>query len=207
MKAAAMGAAHCLFRHIQDQEEVTMAFPASNLAVRQESRPAPASATRRTPSAWQPFESLRGDIEQIFDQFTRGFGVPMMGRRQLDLEPSWRVQTSSDLSPPAIDVVEKEKEYQIAAELPGLDEKDVEISVADDVLTISGEKKEEKEETADNYYLSERRYGSFQRSFQLPAGVDSDKIAATFQKGVLTVTVPKAPEAQHKTKKIAVKAK
>ena len=152
-------------------------------------------------------KSLRGDIEQIFDQFTRGFGLPTMGRRQLDLEPSWRVQTSSDLSSPAIDVVEKEKEYQIAAELPGLDEKDVEISVADDVLTISGEKKEEKEETADNYYLSERRYGSFQRSFQLPAGVDSDKIAATFHKGVLTVTVPKAPEAQQKTKKIAIKAK
>jgi HSP20 family protein len=108
---------------------------------------------------------------------------------------------------PAVDVVEKEKEYQLLAELPGLDEKDVEVSVADDILTIKGEKKEEKEEKAKNYYVSERRYGTFQRSFQLPAGVDAEKIEANFQKGVLTVTLPKAPEALKKEKKIAIKSK
>ena len=83
----------------------------------------------------------------------------------------------------------------------------IEVKVADDILTIKGEKKEEKEEKDKNYYMSERRYGSFQRSFQLPAGVDQSKIDASFQKGVLTVTLPKSPEAQKKEKKIAVKAK
>jgi len=183
-----------------------MAVPATNLAVRQEGRSTPASAARRMPSLWQPFESLRGEVEQIFNEFTRGFGLPSMSRSLPSLEPSRRAQTSLSMTTPAMDVVEKEKEYQITAELPGLDEKDVEVSVADDTLTIAGEKKEEREETDNNCYFSERRYGSFQRSFQLPAGVDAEKIAAVFQKGVLTVTVPKSPEAQQKTKKIAVKA-
>ena len=75
------------------------------------------------------------------------------------------------------------------------------------MLTIKGEKKEEKEEKAKNYHLSERRYGAFQRSFQLPFGVDAEKIEANFQKGVLTVTLPKTPEAQKKEKKIEIKAK
>ena len=83
----------------------------------------------------------------------------------------------------------------------------IEVKVADDILTIKGEKKEEKEEKDKNYYMSERRYGSFQRSFQLPPGVDQGKIDASFQKGVLTVTLPKSPEAQQKEKKIVVKAK
>jgi HSP20 family protein len=73
--------------------------------------------------------------------------------------------------------------------------------------TIKGEKKEEKEEKAKNYYVSERRYGAFQRSFQLPSGVDAEKIEANFQKGVLTVTLPKTLDAQKKEKKIAGKAK
>ena len=113
----------------------------------------------------------------------------------------------SEVSAPVVDVVEKEREYQVSAELPGLEEKDVEVSVADDMLTIKGEKKEEKEEKAKNYYLSERRYGAFQRSFRLPPGVDSAKIEANFQKGVLTVTLPKTPEAQKKEKKIEIKTK
>jgi HSP20 family protein len=106
-----------------------------------------------------------------------------------------------------VDVVETEKEYQITAELPGLSEKDVEVVVADEILTIKGEKKEEKEEKAKNYYLSERRYGAFKRSFQLPSGVDADKIEAGFQNGVLTLTLPKTPEAQKSEKKIAIKTK
>ncbi len=118
-----------------------------------------------------------------------------------------RYETSFGVSAPFVDVVEKEKECQISAELPGLDEKDVEVSIADDLLTIKGEKKEEREEKAKNYYASERRYGAFQRSFQIPSGVDADKIGASFQKGVLMVTLPKTPEAQTKEKKIAIEAK
>ena len=182
-----------------------MAEAASKLQVRQEAKPAPSAP--RSPSPWQPFESLRQEMDRVFDDFTLGFGRFPSGRSLFDIEPLLRYETSAGLSAPAIDVVEKEKEFQITAELPGLDEKDIEVNVADDVLSIRGEKKEEKEEKAKNHYLSERRYGAFQRAFQLPAGIDAEKIAANFQKGVLTVTLPKTPEAQKKEKKIAIQAK
>ena len=107
---------------------------------------------------------------------------------------------------PAVDIAETDKAYEITAELPGMDEKNIEVKFADGVLTIKGEKKEEKEEKKKDYYLSERSYGSFQRSFQVPDGVDTDKIEATFKKGVLTVTLPKSAEAQKAAKKIDVKA-
>jgi HSP20 family protein len=87
-----------------------------------------------------------------------------------------------------------------------MDEKNIEVKVADDVLTIKGEKREEKEEKNKDYYLSERSFGSFQRSFQVPNGVDTDKIEASFKNGVLTVTLPKSTEAQKAEKKITVKA-
>ena len=86
-----------------------------------------------------------------------------------------------------------------------MDEKNVEVKFANGVLTIKGEKKEEKEEKRKDYHLSERRYGSFQRSFTVPDGIESDKIEATFKDGVLTVSLPKRPEAQKKEKQIAIK--
>ena len=107
---------------------------------------------------------------------------------------------------PAIDVTETDKAYEIAAELPGMDEKNVEVKVADDILTIKGEKQEGKEEKTKDYHLSERSFGSFQRAFQVPSGVDTDKIDAKFSKGVLTVTLPKSTEAQKAEKKITVKS-
>ncbi|HXQ41100.1 MAG TPA: Hsp20/alpha crystallin family protein [Candidatus Udaeobacter sp.] len=155
-------------------------------------------------AAWQPFEALQGQIDRVFENFSRGFPF---GSRLLDLAPLRRRALDFDLPSPAVDVSEKDGVYEISVELPGMNESNIEVKVADDVLTIKGEKKEEREEKDKNYYMSERRYGSFQRSFQLPAGVDQSKIDATFQKGVLTVTLPKSPEAQKKEKKIAVKAK
>lgn len=161
----------------------------------------------RAASLWQPFESLRQEMDRVFEDFTRGFGRLPISRSLFDVEPLLRHEGAGRRAAPAVDVVEKENEFRITAELPGLDEKDIGVSVADDVLTIRGEKKEEREEKAENYHLSERRYGSFQRTFQLPAGIDAEKIAANFQKGVLTVTLPKTPEAQKKEKKIAIQAK
>ena len=99
----------------------------------------------------------------------------------------------------------KEKEYEITAELPGMDESNIDVKFADGVLTIKGEKKEEKEEKKKDYYLSERRFGSFQRSFPVPESVDANKIEAKFVNGVLTVRLPKSPEAQKNEKKIAIK--
>jgi HSP20 family protein len=169
---------------------------------------APASAAaRRAPSVWQSFDTLRQEMDRMFDDFTRGFGSTPPGRRVFDIEPLLRYEAPAAISAPVVDVVEREKEYQITAELPGLSEKDLEVVVADEILTIKGEKKEEKEEKAKNYYVSERRYGAFQRSFQLPPGVDAEKIEAGFQNGVLTLTLPKTPEAQKSEKKIAIKTK
>jgi len=87
-----------------------------------------------------------------------------------------------------------------------MDEKNVDVQVANGVMTVKGEKKEEKEEKKKGYHLQERHFGSFERSFELPDGVDPDKIEAKFKKGVLTVTMPKRPEAQTPVKKIDVKA-
>jgi HSP20 family protein len=120
------------------------------------------------------------------------FEVPRISRAE------WQIA-------PAIDLVEKDGGYEITAELPGLDEKNVEVKLSNHTLTITGEKSEEKEDKRKDYYLSERRYGSFQRSFQLPEGVDADKIDAQFAKGVLTVKLPKTAEAKKAEKKITVK--
>jgi HSP20 family protein len=105
---------------------------------------------------------------------------------------------------PATDVVETDKEIEITAELPGLEEKDVQIDLADNVLTIRGEKKAEKEEKDKNYRMVERSYGSFYRSLELPAGVDANAVKATITNGVLKVTVPKPQPSQ--AKKIEVKS-
>jgi HSP20 family protein len=94
---------------------------------------------------------------------------------------------------PQIDLSETDKDVRITAELPGLDEKDVEVTLAENVLTLKGEKKEEHEEEKEDYYHSERSYGYFERSVQLPEGVDTDKAEAKFKKGVLKIAIPKKP--------------
>ena len=104
-----------------------------------------------------------------------------------------------------MDVTETDKEIVVEAELPGIDEKDVSLALQDGVLTIRGEKKHERDEEKENYRMMERRYGSFQRSVQLPDTVDEDKIEATFNNGVLRVSLPKRPEAIGKQRKIPIK--
>jgi HSP20 family protein len=121
-------------------------------------------------------------------------------------KPNWFYEGSFSWSPPAIDIVEDEKAYKITAEVPGLEEKDIDVAVSNHTLTIKGEKSYEKEEKNKDHHVSERAYGSFQRSFTLPEGVDADKIAAELAKGVLTVTLPKTAEAQKPAKKIEVEA-
>lgn len=135
------------------------------------------------------FGSLQREINRVFDSFTRGW--PSLDFGTTDLAPS-------------MDIAETDKDIEITAELPGLEEKDVQVNIADDVLTIKGEKKAEKEEKGKNYHRIERSYGSFYRSLQLPAGVNADAIKATLKNGVLKVTVTKPAAAQ--PKKIEVKA-
>jgi len=157
------------------------------------------------PQALRPFESLRREVDRLFDDFAGGIWRSPFGRSFFDIGPALRTQSVMPAIP-AVDVTETDKAYEIAAELPGMDEKNIEVKFADGVLTIKGEKREEKEEKNKDYYLSERSFGSFQRSFQVPSGVDTDKIDASFKNGVLTVTLPKSTEAQKAEKKITVKA-
>jgi HSP20 family protein len=151
---------------------------------------------------WRPFETLRKEVERLFDDFGDDFWRRPFGSLSA-FERSW---PKKFVASPAVDVTETDKAYEITAELPGMDEKNVEVNVANGAITIKGEKKEEAEEKDKGYYISERRYGSFERYFALPEGVDADKIAAMFKSGVLKVTLPKTAEAQKPVKKIDVKA-
>ncbi len=137
-----------------------------------------------------PFQALRRRMEDLFDDFAEGAGWPFADGR-------------GDVAP-RIDVSETDKEVTVAAELPGVDEKDLDLSLVDDVLTIKGEKKQEREEKQESYRLIERSYGRFHRAMRLPFEPDPKKIKAAFKAGVLTVTVPKPPEVKTKAKKIAI---
>ncbi len=164
--------------------------------------PVPAPAPARTPELWRSFHD---EMERMFDRFFGGgFAMPSP-RRMFEFEPMRRIERAFTIAMPAIDVAENETAYKITAELPGMEEKDVEVRVSGDMLTIKGEKRQEKEEKEGNYYLCERSFGSFQRSFSLPAAVDRDKISSELSKGVLTLTLPKTAEAQKRHRKIEVK--
>jgi HSP20 family protein len=167
--------------------------------VKKTERPAPA------PAEWHPFETLRREVDRLFDDFGVGrWRSPLFARSSSELDPFWRTEITWPKAP-AVDVAETDKAYEVTAELPGMDESNIEVKLADDVLTIKGEKKEEKEEKKKDYYVSERRFGSFQRSFTVPAGVDVSKIEANFKNGVLIVTLPKNAQAQKTEKKIEIK--
>src|SRR5512146_1585814 len=162
--------------------------------------PTPIAVKKSVPTetgTLEPWRSFRREMDRLFDRFSTGFGLP-------SFEPFWNAE--ADLPAPAVDVVEDDQTYTVTVELPGLEDKDINVTVSGGMLVIKGEKKQEKEEKNKNYYLSERSYGSFQRSFPVPETVDQDKIAATFTKGVLTIALPKNVEAQKPEKKINVKA-
>lgn len=142
---------------------------------------------------FEPFTFFRDEMNRLFDNFFKGFDIEPFGRKFPAFTPN-------------IDVSETEKEVVISAELPGIEEKDIDVSLSKDAITIKGEKKEEKEEKGKSYYRMERSYGSFSRTIPLPAEIDADKTTAEFKKGVLTIKMPKTPEAIKETKKIPIKA-
>jgi HSP20 family protein len=159
-----------------------------------------------SPSAaqvWRPFEMLRREVDRMFDDFAMNpFRWPLR-RPVFDIEPFW--QPESWVAAPPINLVERDNAFELTADLPGLDEKDIELKLANGVLTISGQKEEEKEDKSKDFHMRERRFGSFQRSLRVPETVDADKIEAHFKKGVLTVSLPKTPAALKATKKIEVR--
>jgi HSP20 family protein len=139
------------------------------------------------------FTRLRDEIDRLFDDFS----LVRPGRGLLGFPP---VAAFS----PALEFTEKKDRYDVSIELPGMDEKDIDIECADGVLTISGEKREESEEKTDGYLVTERSYGSFKRQVMVPADVDPDAIQANFAKGVLTLKLKKDGKAASRVKKIAI---
>jgi HSP20 family protein len=129
---------------------------------------------------------MQRDVDRLFDEFFRGFG----------LMPSSAWGETWEGFSPQIDIVEGEDEIRVSAELPGMDEDEIDVSVSRGTLTIQGEKREESEEESQNYYRMERSYGTFRRSISLPSTVDETAAEATYKKGVLTITLPKKEEAQ-----------
>lgn len=145
-------------------------------------------ATRSLSPASDPFVSLQRQMNRVFDGM-------------LNDMPDVASATSLRL-----DVKEDEKAYHVTTDLPGLSEKDVEVTFNDGVLTIRGEKKVERDEKKDTWHIIERSSGSFSRQLSLPANVDAEKIDAKFEKGVLTVSLPKLPDEKTAAKKIEVKS-
>ena len=153
-------------------------------------------------------QSYPGSLWESTDWMDRWFDN--FFSRALSLTPYGSMQSQSGNQwggyVPAVNVVDNENEVRVTAELPGIDEKDIELSIYNGVLSLKGEKKAEYEEKKEGYYRSERSYGTFHRSISLPEGVDPEKVEATFSKGVLNITVPKRPESQTGRKKIAIKS-
>ncbi len=147
-----------------------------------------------------PIVNLRDEIDQVFSNFMQGW--PRMDW-MADFEP---FRLAGSALAPSVDVSEADGSYEIRAELPGVDSKDIELTLKDNVLSLKAEKKSERDEQAKDYHLSERRYGMFQRAFQLPDNADADAISTTFSQGVLTITLPKTEKVSPSTRRIEVKA-
>jgi HSP20 family protein len=142
-----------------------------------------------------PFLSFRREVDRIFDDFFSGFGPRAVG----SAVGSWGAPT------PSMDVTENDKEIVITAEMPGLDDKDFEVTVAGDLLTLKGEKKAQHEQRNDDGYYIERRFGSFSRSVRLPFEVKDEEVEADYEKGLLTIRVPKPADMQREARRIEVR--
>ena len=161
---------------------------------RQENRlPVQVSAERGRDNDTHPLLSLHREMNRLFDNVFRGFGVPPLAG--LDRAAGW----------PHVELGETDREIRVTAELPGLDEKDVEITVEDGALTLRGEKRSEVDDKDRGY--TERSYGRFERRIGLPQGIDRDHAGATFRNGVLTVTLPKTDAANENVRRIPVNGK
>lgn len=137
-----------------------------------------------------PIATLQRDMNRVFESFWNRLG---------DLDWPWGGGDAKS------DVVETADAVEVSIELPGMEMKDIEVSVTDDMLTVKGEKKVERQEEKKGYYLSERSYGAIYRTIPLPPGVDGEKAEASFRNGVLTIRLPQTPEAQAKVKRIEVR--
>ncbi len=149
------------------------------------------------------FAAMRDEMDRVFEDFEREW--PHWPRQWPRLPSAFRRTTAAELVVPNFDVHENAKSIMIEAELPGVDEKDVSITLSGGLLTIKGEKKQEREEKGETHYLCERSFGAFERSLRLPETIDESKLEARFDKGVLRITAAKKPEAVKAERKIEIK--
>ena len=158
---------------------------------------------QKTPETVNPFQMMRRftqDMERMFEGF-QGFGFPKFFER--DFVP-FRMEFENVAWVPQIEVLHNNEQFMVRADLPGLTKDDVQVELTDDLLTISGERKEEKEEKREGFYRSERSYGSFYRQVPLPEGATTEKAEATFHNGVLEITIPVA-KVEPSTRKLEIK--
>jgi HSP20 family protein len=151
-------------------------------------------AGANTPDAWR---SLRTEMDRVFDRFVTGWNLPTFGRL-ID------TGDGSDTGSPVVDITESDAAYEMSAELPGMTEKEIDVELSGNMLTLKGEKQTATEQKDKNMFLAERSYGTFQRSFAVPDGVDRDNVTANFANGVLTITMPKTAKPMELQKKIEV---
>lgn len=190
-----------------------MAKKTTNVAVKRKSkskRKTKSTPVESKPQQGYPLASLRAEVENLFDRYLHHW--PDMWPRRLwpDFDVFKDIEMPFHGRPwgmsPRMDMNETDKTYEITAELPGLDEKDLDVSLSDDVLTIKGEKREERDKSNKDYHLNERRYGTFRRTFRLPEDVDTSKVDADFSKGVLKLVAHKSKQLKKKGRTIRIKA-
>lgn len=150
--------------------------------------------------AYHPMMRLHQEIDRMFDEFHRGFGWPFN-----NFDEPFRNPMAVGLLKPTLDISAGDTEYAITVEVPGVDEKDIQLELVNDTLNIRGEKKQEKEEKDKDFCRIERSYGSFHRVLSLPEDADQDGIQAVFKNGVMKITIPRKALPQAETKKIAIK--
>ena len=150
---------------------------------------------------FSPLQQFHQEVDRLFDRAFRGFGLTPFG-----FDRPMMPRLGEGMLKPTLDLGATDKAYHITVEIPGVEEKDVKLEIVNDTLTISGEKKQEKEEKEKNYYRMERSYGAFRRVLSLPEDVDQDGIKAAFKKGVLTVTLPRKAMPASDAKQIEVKS-
>lgn len=155
------------------------------------------------PSLWplnargmDSFHSFHKEVDQLFNEFKKGFNLPTVESVS---------GSSAGLLSPSIDVSETDKSLNVSVELPGVEEKDVEVTLTDNVLTIKGEKKTEVDNEDKDFHVVERSYGSFQRSLKLPFEATADAVEASFENGVLKIHLEKPEELEKKVQKISIK--
>lgn len=156
------------------------------------------AVAKAAPARGSTLASLREEIDRLFNEFAQGFPR---------LDDVWSIdlpKLAGASFTPATDLVENDGDYRLTVELPGMEEKNVEVEVDGGMLTIKGEKEEKKKESGDERHISERRYGYFRRSLRLPDDVDADKISAKLDKGVLRVVLPKGAKARKGSRRIEV---